>query len=393
MAWNEPGNNGGPGNSGGQGPNDPWGRKQGQQQPPDLDELLTKLRERFGGGKSGGGGNKSGGGGSGLPSKGFVSLLAIVAALLWLASGIYIVDEQENGVVLQFGKYHTTTPPGLRWHLPSPFQSVEKVNVTKVSQTQERSSMLTQDENIVDITLQVQYRVSDAQRYLFSLRDPDSTLREATKSAIREVVGKSDMDFIITAGRQAVATRAEELLQDTLDSYESGLFVLEVNLEKADPPAPVRGAFADAIKAREDQQRLINEAEAFANEILPRARGEAARQLEQASAYETRVTERAKGDADRFSALLTEYKRAPEVTRDRLYLDAMNIVLGNTGKVLVDVDESSPLLYLPLDKLGERVRPRNNGTGGSTSSRASAASTGGSNFQSNADAARQRGRR
>ncbi|MBR9813017.1 FtsH protease activity modulator HflK [bacterium] len=386
MAWNEPGNNGGPGN---QGPKDPWGRKQGQQQPPDLDELLKKLRDRFGGGKSGGGGNK-GGGGSGLPSKGFVTLLAIVAGLLWLASGIYIVDEQENGVVLQFGKYHTTTPPGLRWHLPSPIQSVERVNVTRVSQTQESSSMLTQDENIVAITLQVQYRVSDAQRYLFSLRDPDSTLREATKSAIREVVGKSDMDFVITAGREAVATRAKELLQDTLDRYESGLFVTEVNLEQADPPGPVQAAFADAIKAREDQQRLINEAEAFANEILPRARGEAARQLEQASAYETRVTERAKGEAARFSAVLTEYQRAPEVTRDRLYLDAMNTVLSSTGKVLVDVDESSPLLYLPLDKLGERVQPRNSNSRSATSG---SASQQGSSYPSNADGARQRGRR
>ena len=386
MAWNEPGNNGGPGN---QGPKDPWGRNQGQQQPPDLDELLTKLRERFGG-KGGGGGNKSGGGGSGLPSKGFVSLLLIIAGLLWLASGIYIVDEQENGVVLQFGKYHATTPPGLRWHLPSPIQTVEKVNVTKVAQTQENSSMLTQDENIVAISLQVQYRISDAQRYLFSLRDPDATLREATKSAIREVVGKSDMDFVITAGREAVATRAKELLQDTLDRYESGLFVTEVNLEQADPPGPVQAAFADAIKAREDQQRLINEAEAFANEILPRARGEAARQLEEARAYETRVTERAKGDADRFSALLTEYTRAPEVTRDRLYLDAMSTVLGSTGKVLVDVDESSPLLYLPLDKLGERVQPRNRS--GSSSSRSSAPQQG-SSYPSNADSARQRGRR
>ena len=387
MAWNEPGNNGGPGN---QGPNDPWGRKQGQQQPPDLDELLKKLRDRFGGSKGGGGGNKSSGGGSGLPSKGFVGLLAVIAGLLWLASGIYIVDEGERGIVLQFGKYHSTTTPGLNWHVPSPIQKVELVNVERVEQTQQRSTMLTRDENIVDISLQVQYKIADPKQYLFALRSPDETLREATKSAIREVVGKSDMDFIITAGRQAVATRAEELLQDTLDDYESGLFVLEVNLEQADPPAPVRGSFADAIKAREDQQRLINEAEAFANEILPRARGEAARQLEEARAYETRVTERAKGDADRFSALLTEYKRAPEVTRDRLYLDAMNIVLGNTGKVLVDVDESSPLLYLPLDKLGERVKPRN-ATSSSPSSRS--APTQGSSYPSNADAARQRGRR
>ena len=385
MAWNEPGNNG-------QGPNDPWGRKGGQQQPPDLDELLKKLRDRFGGGGKGSGG--SSGGGAAGPSKGLVTLIVAVAGLLWLASGIYIVDEQENGVVLQFGKYHATTPPGLRWHLPTPIQKVELVNVTKIEQTQERSSMLTQDENIVDISLQVQYRIDDAQRYLFSLRSPDATLREATKSAIREVVGKSDMDFIITAGREAVATRTRELLQDTLDRYESGLFVLDVNLEQADPPGPVRGAFADAIKAREDQQRLINEAETFANEILPKARGEAARQVEQANAYQTRVTERAKGDADRFSALLFEYKRAPEVTRDRLYLDAMNTVLSSTGQVVVDVDESDPLLYLPLDQLTDKLQRRNAaGSSGTSSSAGAAGASSSGNYSTNYDSARERGRR
>ncbi|MEC9406845.1 MAG: FtsH protease activity modulator HflK [Pseudomonadota bacterium] len=367
MAWNEPGNNG----------QDPWGRRGANQGPPDLDEMLKKLRERFAGGGSGGGGG-GGNGGGGKLIKGLLPLVVAGAVALWLLSGFYVVDEQQRGVVLQFGEYVTTTEPGLRWHMPSPIQTVERVNVTAVNALTERASMLTKDENIVDVSLQVQYRVRSAEEYLFNVRDPVRTLKEATKSAIREVVGKSDMDFILTAGREAVAAQTKELLQTTIDSYDAGLLVTEVNLEEATAPQPVQGAFADAIKAREDQERLINEAQAYANDILPRARGAAARDIERAQGYRESVVAEARGETARFKALLAEYKQAPQVTRDRLYLDAMNDVLSSTSKIMIDSDNGNSLMYLPLDQMiqsmgaieGRRQSERNSSTdsGGSSPS-------------------------
>lgn len=386
MAWNEPGNG-----------QDPWGRRGGNNQgPPDLDDMLKKLRERFSG-SSGGSGGGSGGSGPSIP-RGIVPLVIAAAVALWLASGFYVVDERERGVVLQFGDYVATTTPGLRWHIPTPIQSVEKVNVTSVEATRESASMLTQDENIVDVSLQVQYRVSSAEEYLFNVRDPIRTLKEATKSAIREVVGKSDMDFILTAGREAVAARTKELLQQTLDSYDTGLLVTGLNLEEATAPQPVQGAFADAIKAREDQERLINEAQAYANDVLPRARGAAARQIEQAQAYRESVVAEAKGETARFAALLEEYKLAPQVTRDRLYLDAMDDVLTTTSKILVDSDEGNSLMYLPLDQMinaagmiqSQRDKDGSNGSG-STSSQANSRAP--SYPSSTYDSSRTRGRR
>lgn len=330
MAWNEPGSN------------NPWD-KQG---PPDLEDLFKKFRQKFGGG---GGGSPSGG----LPI-GLISLVAGVALVVWLVSGFYIIQPGERGVVLQFGKYLTTTGEGPHWHVPPPIQRVEKVNVDGIRNVTDRQVMLTQDENIVDLELAVQYRVSDAQKYLFETRDPDLTLTHALKSALREVVGKSSMDFILTAGREEVAERTKLLLQETLDTYSTGLVVTEVNIKDAQPPDPVQGAFADAIKAREDEQRLINEAEAYANEVVPVARGEATRRVAEANAYQSRVVEAASGDASRFTQLLEEYQRAPEVTRERLYLDAMGDVLNGASKVLLDTDSSNPLLYLPLDKVMNR---------------------------------------
>lgn len=342
MAWNE-------------GPNrDPWsqgpgGGKPGGNGPPDLDEMLKRLKARFGGGNNSGGGPR-GSSGPGIP-RATVGLALAVIAGVWLFSGVYVVDEQERGVVLRFGEYNRTAMPGVGWRAPWPIESMERVNVTQVRQITDRQSMLTKDENIVDVELTVQYRVSAVEDYLFNVDDPDLTLQQATKSAVRETVGRSEMDFILTEGRQAIADQTKQILQETLDGYKSGLVVTEVNLQQAQPPEAVQAAFADAIKAREDQERLKNEAEAYSNDRLPKARGAAARQIAEATAYRDQVVARAEGDASRFTQLLLEYQRAPAVTRERLYLDSMSDVMSGSSKVLIDVDKSNPMFYLPLDQL------------------------------------------
>ena len=347
MAWNEPG----PGR-------DPWnqGPKRGDG-PPDLDEMLKRLKSRLGGGRGGNGGGKTG---TPLPG-GLIGLVVVALALLWAASGFYVVDEQEQAVVLRFGQHVATTDAGLHWRMPWPIEAEEIVNVTGVRATRDRATMLTQDENIVDLELTVQYRVSDVNAFVFNVADPDLTIRQVTKSSVREVVGQSRMDFILTEGREEIADRTKLLLQERMEEYGTGLFVTEVNLQQAQPPEPVQAAFADAIKAREDQQRLKNEAEAYANDRLPRARGAAARQVEEANGYREQVVAKAQGDASRFTQLLAEYRQAPKVTRERLYLDAMGEVYGNNNKILIDVDKGSPLLYLPLDQLMRR-----GGSGGSS---------------------------
>ena len=324
-----------------------------------------------------------------------IGIVAIVAGVIWLLSGFYIVQPAERGVVLQFGEYLTTVGEGPHWRVPWPVQTVEKVNVDGIRNVSDSQRMLTEDENIVSVDLAVQYRVSSAEDYLFRVRDPDLTLRHALKSAVREVVGKSTMDFILTAGREEVALRTERLLQETLDSYRTGLVVNEVNIKDAQPPEPVQGAFADAIKAREDEQRLINEAEAYANEVLPGARGEAARMVAEAKGYEARIVEMASGEASRFSQLREEYERAPNVTRQRLYLETMESVLGSTDKVVLDVDQSSPLLYLPLDKLGgQRLRlPGADGNSASGDSRYPSSSSTTPTTDRTRSSSRERGRR
>lgn len=337
MAWNEPG--------GGKG-RDPWnpnGRRPGGNEPglPNVDQLFERLKTRLRG--RGPGGLSSGG----------VGLLAVAIFLLWIASGFYAVDEQERAVVTRFGAYAGTAEPGLRWRLPWPIEKIEKINVTQVRQVTERSDMLTQDENIVDVELKVQYRVSSAEKYLFNQADPDSTLRQVTKSAVREVVGRSKMDFIVLEGRSEVAERTQQILQERLDSYDSGLVVTEVNLQNAQAPEPVQDAFLDAIKAREDQERLKNEAEAYANDRLPKARGAAARELSEAIAYRDRLIAQAVGESERFKKLLAEYRKAPRVTRDRLYLEAMSDVFAATTKVVVDTDKNGPMIYLPLDQMSK----------------------------------------
>lgn len=340
MAWNEPG----PGNR------DPWnqGGKGKNAGPPDLDELLQRFKARLSGKGPGGGGGK---GGPGLPLAGGAGIILGVIALLWVLSGFYTVDEQQRAVVFRFGAYAGTTEPGLRWRLPWPVESHEKVNLTGIRNISDRATMLTQDENIVDVELSVQYRVSNAQDYVVNVADPDLTLRQATKAAVREVVGQNKMDFILTDGREAVADRTKQLLQDRLDEYKTGLLVNEVNLKQVQPPEAVQAAFADAIKAREDLERLKNEAQAYANDRLPRARGAAARELAEATAYREQIVAKATGDAARFGSLVAEYRKSPQVTRERLYLDTMGEVMKKSSKVVVDVDKGSPMIYLPLDQL------------------------------------------
>ncbi len=338
MAWNEPGG----------GSKDPWsqGGRRGNGVPPDLDQMLERLKSRFKG-KGPRPGGLSGGG---------MGLLIGAIAILWAASGFYSVDEQERAVVLRFGAFAGLSEPGLRWRLPWPIEEVEKVNVTQVRQVTERSDMLTQDENIVDVELKVQYRVSSAEKYLLSQADTDTSLRQVYKSAVREVVGRSKMDFILTEGRSEVADRTEQILQERLDAYDSGLVVAEVNLQNVQAPEPVQGAFADAIKAREDQERLKNEAEAYANDRLPKSRGAAARQLAEAIAYRDRLVAEAEGESARFIKILAEYRKAPRVTRDRLYLETMSEVLSNVSKIVVNTDKNGPMIYLPLDQLNKAAR-------------------------------------
>ncbi len=353
MAWNEPGGSKG---------KDPWGGG-GDQGPPDLDEMLRKLQERLGG-LFGGRRKGDGEGGAGVPQAGPLGIGVIVGILLliWALSGIYIVDEGRRGVVTQFGAFHKITGPGPHWHARF-IQSVEKVNVDQIRSielgfdSRSESIMLTQDENIIEVKLSLQYKVKDARDYLFNVRNPDSVLRQAAESAIREVVGKSTLDKVITTGRTEIAASTMKLLQEILDNYKLGLELTSVNLQKAQAPEQVQDAFADAVKAREDEQRLKNEAEAYANDILPKARGAAARRIEEANAYKAKVIAEAEGEAARFESILAEYRRAPEVTRERLYLDAMEAVMRRSSTVLVDVEGGNNLLYLPLDQILKRQQP------------------------------------
>ena len=280
----------------------------------------------------------------------------MILLVVWGLAGIYIVEPAEEGVVLRFGRYLETTGSGPHW-APYFVDSVEKVNVEQIRRAEigyrsdaggqsvpPESLMLTRDENIVDVQFAVLYRIKDARDYLFRVRDPDLTLRQATESAIREVVGRNIMDFVLTDGRALVAEQVRERTQEILDRYETGLLVASVNMQKAQPPDQVRDAFSDAVKAREDEERYKNEARAYAADILPRARGEANAMLERAEGYKQRVINEAQGDASRFSSVLTEYSKAPEVTRQRLYLDAMQNVLANSTKVLLDVEGGNNLL-------------------------------------------------
>jgi len=350
MAWNEPG-----------GGKDPWGGKGGDQGPPDLDEVVKKLQEKFaglfGGGKSSGESRSGSPGGGGSKA---ISLIVLLLLLGWLFSGVYIIQPAERGVVLRFGAYSETTQPGPHWHIPFPVERVISVNVDAITSFRHKAQMLTRDENIVDVELTIQSRIQDAADFLFQDRNPNKTLRDATETAVREIIGKSDLDFILTQGRSAIADRIKGGAQGLVDDYKTGLLITSVNMQPAKPPDQVKGAFDDAIKAREDKEKLENQAEAYANEVVPKARGEAARRLADAKAYRDRVIAEAEGDTSRFSAILKEYRRAPDVTRERLYLDAMEAMLGQTSKVMMDTQGGNSLIYLPLDQLLQR----RNGTDG-----------------------------
>ncbi|MCU7958726.1 MAG: FtsH protease activity modulator HflK [gamma proteobacterium symbiont of Bathyaustriella thionipta] len=341
MAWNEPGG----------GKKDPWSGG-GDQGPPDLDEVVKKLQARLGG--LFGGKKRSDNSDSGMPAGGgiAVTLVGVLLLLFWMASGFYTVEPAERGVELRLGVYKRSTPSGWHWHMPYPLETVIKVNVDRVSSLPHQATMLTRDENIVDIQLTVQYRINDPVHYLFKDASPiDVTLPVATETAVRETIGQNDLDYILTQGRSEIALTIKDRLQKTLKQYQSGIEVVGVNTQPAKPPEQVKAAFDDAIKAREDKERSENKAHAYANEIIPRARGGAARRVEDAKAYRDKVIARSEGEADRFLALMTEYHKAPEVTRKRLYMGTLEDVMAKTGKVMVDGGNSSNLMYLPIDQM------------------------------------------
>lgn len=348
MAWNEPG-------GGNKKPQDPWGG--GNQGPPDLDEALKKLQAKLGG-LFGGGSSASGSAPSGVSGTA-LGALALVALLIWAVMGIYQVDEQERGIVLRFGKYHGTMQPGLHWN-PRLIDEVTLLNITKVRSVSFRETMLTQDENIVEVKLSVQYVINDPVRFVLQVRDPERSLQHASQSALRHVVGGISMDMVL--GRAQMATDVQQRLQEYLDLYQTGILVSKVTVDESKPPSQVQSAFDDVIRAREDEERVQNEAQAYANSVVPEARGGAQRQIEEANAYREQVIANAEGEAERFNRLLIEYRKSPEVTRERLYLDAVQSVLSQTNKVMVDVEGGNNVMYLPLDKLTQQT-PRT-ATGG-----------------------------
>ena len=357
MAWNEPGNNG----NGNDKDKDPWGggRKGGDQGPPDIDEVVRNLTKKFNslfGGGSGGssstGSSSSGGGGL---SAGLIAGLVAVVAVIWGFMGFYIVDEAERGVVLRFGKVlDLTVQPGLHWN-PPVVDEVSLVNVSELNaKTYENRAMLTTDENIIDIAVTVQYLIQDPVKYVIAVQDPELSLDNASESAIRHVVGGNFMDQILTTGRDRMAADVQERLQDYMNAYNTGIFVSQVNVVDAQPPDAVRPAFDDVIRAREDEQRVQNQAQQYSNQIIPEARGEAQRRIEAANAYSAEVVAEATGDASRFDQLLTEYLKSPEVTRQRLYIDSIEDVMTASSKIMVDVEGGNNMLFLPLDKLMEQ---------------------------------------
>ena len=365
--------------------NDPqWGKRGsggggggGNDGPPDLEQIIKKLNQKlaglFGKKPNGNNSNNSGGAGGGVPSNaalgGGFALAASLALAVWLATGFYIVEEGSRGVELRLGKYSQTTTPGPRWHWPYPIETHEVVNISQVralevghrnsqkTKVKEEALMLTQDQNIVDVQFAVQYTLKSPEEYLFNNRGPDEAVRQVAETAMREIVGRSKMDYVLYEGRGEIASSAKVLMQKILDRYTTGILVSTVNLQNAQPPEQVQGSFDDAVRAKQDKERLKNEGEAYANDILPRARGLAARLLEEASGHKQRVLANAQGDASRFSAVVAEYEKAPQVTRERMYIETIQQVMQNTSKVLVDQKGGQNLLYLPLDKIMQMSGP------------------------------------
>lgn len=367
MAWNEPGGNRND-------DRDPWGSGKGggnnNQGPPDLDEALKKgldkLNRLFGG--KGGGGRGDDGGGSGQGSGGFGLVIAIIGILVIGYLGyqsVYVVDERENAVVLRFGKYHTTAMPGLNFKLPL-VDDVRSVTVTDVRSFESSGHMLTEDENIVNVNLGVQYRVNEPKQFVLNVRDPNMTLQFATDSALRHEVGSSDLHGVLTERRAELGQLVEERLQRFLDNYQVGMQILRVNVESTQPPEPVQEAFRDVQRAREDEQRFRDEAERYRNKVVPEARGRAQRVIEEAEGYKAEVVQRAQGESQRFLEIFDIYQQAPEVTRERLYIETMEQVLSNSSKVVLDVEEGNNLMMLPLDQMtkgGARAMAQNRDDG------------------------------
>lgn len=348
--------------------NDPqWGNNKGSNQgPPDLEDLWRDFNRRL----SGLFGRRGTGGGDGprppMNAKifgGGIGALALLVLVVWLASGFYIVDASQRGVVLTFGKLSQTTDPGLRWRLPYPIQTHEIVKLTDVrvvevgyrgsdkNRVLKEALMLTDDENIINIQFAVQWFLKDPQEYLFNNRNPDDAVLQAAETAMREVVGRSKMDFALYEGREQVAADASRLMQEILDRYKTGIVVSKLTLQNVQPPEQVQAAFDDAVKAGQDRDRQVNEGQAYANDVIPRARGTASRLTEEANGYKARVIANAEGEASRFKQVLVEYNKAPEVTRNRMYIDTVQQVLASTSKIIVDAKGAGNLLYLPLDKL------------------------------------------
>jgi len=382
--------------------NDPQWGKNNNGGPPDLEELLRKLNAKIAalmGGK-----NARGNANNGAPMppsasiKGGIGLVAIIALLIWLATGFYIVDASQRGVVLRFGKQVETTEAGPRWHFPYPIETVEMVNLSQVRTMEigyrdnvknkmlKESLMLTDDENIIDIQFAVQYTLRDPGEYLFNNRNPDENVRQAAETAIREVVGKSTMDKVLYEEREKVAVDVTKLIQEVLDRYKSGIVVKQITMQGTQPPEQVQAAFEDAVKAGQDRERQKSEGDAYAKDIVPRAKGMAARLKEESEGYKQSVIANAEGDASRFKQILVEYEKAPQVTRERMYIDMMSQVMGNISKVMVDQKNGNSMLYLPLDKLIEASR---SGTPVAEATPVAAASV---SSQSNDNSAAQRAR-
>ena len=355
-------------------PNDPqWGKKSNEG-PPDLDEILRKLQQKissllgFRPRTPGTGGNMGSTVGGGVA---FIILLIIA---VWLASGFYIVDEGRRGIVLRLGKYLETTQPGPRWHIPYPIETAEIVNVAQVRTVEvgyrgvpknkqpQESLMLTDDENIVDVQFAVQYTISDPVAYLFKNKNPDDNVLQAAETSIREVVGKSSMDFVLAQGRSEISARVKKLMQEILDRYDTGINVTTVNLQNTSAPEPVLPAFEDVVRAQQDRERFKNEGQAYSNDVVPKARGIASRLTEEATGYRQSMISTAQGDAARFTQILKEYERAPQVTHERIYLETMQQVLSATSKVIVDQKNGQNLLYLPLDRIMQNSSPSQSGS-------------------------------
>ena len=380
MAWNEPG-------GGGQGDKDPWGNRD-QGGPPDLDEAFRKLQanlsQMFGGGSRSG---PSGGGGSQPISMAMIGLILLVLAVIYGVMGVYTVDQQERGVVLRFGeKLDEVVLPGLHWNPPL-IDQVMVENVTAVRSSSHDSEMLTEDENIVKVKMTVQYVIGDIAAYLLQVREPDKSLYQATESALRHVVGSTEMHEVLTEGRAEVAIAVKDRIQTYMINYGTGISVTQVNIEETAPPDAVRAAFDDVIKAREDEVRLRNEADAYANQVVPEARGQGQRYTEEAEGYKERVVAQSRGEAERFNKLYTEYKLAPEVTKARMYIDTLESVMSNSTKVMIDVEGGNNILYLPLDKILEQNQA------GMVSTGRSADSNSGANYGNKIDAGNRRERR